>query len=145
VAQCRFITLLVWPRGYSQAGSREPFLQRLASAGNRLDAVYLDKELDGRMSEELWCRKSGEWQAEEQPIQVAIRLDSSAYISFHRILQFQRALQHGFPAIWMGGLVVSYNQGRQTIIFPTGCSGNSQHKQRSLRESSQQHTRLRTE
>src|SRR5271156_1423980 len=46
--------------------------QRLASVRNRLDQAYLDK-LDGRISEELWIRKSAEWQAEEQQIQMAIR------------------------------------------------------------------------
>jgi hypothetical protein len=52
VARYRFITLLVWPRGYSQAGSRERLLQRLSSIGNRLDPAYLDK-LHGKISEEL--------------------------------------------------------------------------------------------
>jgi site-specific DNA recombinase len=46
--------------------------QRLASVRNRLDQAYLDK-LDGKISEELWSRKSAEWQAEEQQIQMAIR------------------------------------------------------------------------
>jgi len=64
------IALLVWPRNYNQAGSRERLLQRLASVSNRLDRAYLDK-LDGKISQELWCRKSGEWQTEEQPIQMA--------------------------------------------------------------------------
>jgi site-specific DNA recombinase len=45
--------------------------QRLASVRNRLDQAYLDK-LDGKITEELWSRKSGEWQAEEQQIQMAI-------------------------------------------------------------------------
>jgi hypothetical protein len=45
--------------------------QRLASVRNRLDQAYLDK-LDGKITEELWRRKSGEWQAEEQQIQMAI-------------------------------------------------------------------------
>jgi site-specific DNA recombinase len=46
--------------------------QRLVSVRNRLDQVYLDK-LDGKISQELWIRKSAEWQAEEQQIQMAIR------------------------------------------------------------------------
>ena len=46
--------------------------QRLASVRNQLDQAYLDK-LDGKISEELWIRKSAEWRAEEQQIQMAIR------------------------------------------------------------------------
>jgi hypothetical protein len=46
--------------------------QRLASVRNRLDQAYLDK-LDSKITKELWSRKSGEWQAEEQQIQMAIR------------------------------------------------------------------------
>jgi site-specific DNA recombinase len=46
--------------------------QRLASVRNRLDQAYLDK-LDGKIAAELWSRKSAEWQAEEQQIQIAIR------------------------------------------------------------------------
>jgi hypothetical protein len=45
--------------------------QRLASVRNRLDQAYLDK-LDGKITEELWNRKSAEWQAEEQQIRMAI-------------------------------------------------------------------------
>jgi site-specific DNA recombinase len=50
----------------------ERLQQRLASVRNRLDQAYLDK-LDGKIAEELWSRKSGEWRAEEQQIQMAIR------------------------------------------------------------------------
>jgi site-specific DNA recombinase len=50
----------------------ERFQQRLASVRNRLDQAYLDK-LDGKIPEELWNRKSAEWQAEAQQIQMAIR------------------------------------------------------------------------
>jgi site-specific DNA recombinase len=46
--------------------------QRLAAVRSRLDQAYLDK-LDGKITQELWSRKSGEWQAEEQQIQMAIR------------------------------------------------------------------------
>jgi len=45
--------------------------QRLASVRNRIDHGYLDK-LDGKITEEMWNRKSPEWQAEEQQIQMAI-------------------------------------------------------------------------
>jgi site-specific DNA recombinase len=45
--------------------------RRLASVRNRLDQAYLDK-LDGKITEELWSRKSAEWQAEEQQIRMAI-------------------------------------------------------------------------
>ncbi len=46
--------------------------QRLTSVRNRLDQAYLDK-LDGKITEELRSRKSGERQAEEQQLQMAIR------------------------------------------------------------------------
>jgi hypothetical protein len=38
----------------------------------RLDAAHADK-LDGKISEEFWTRKSAEWQADEQQIQLAIQ------------------------------------------------------------------------
>jgi site-specific DNA recombinase len=37
--------------------------QRLVSVRNRLDQAYVDK-LDGEITEGLWSRKNGEWQAE---------------------------------------------------------------------------------
>jgi len=53
-------------------GQERRLQQRLACVRNRLDQAYLDK-LDGKITDELWNRKSGEWQAEEQQIQMAIR------------------------------------------------------------------------
>jgi hypothetical protein len=38
---------------------------------NRLDKAYTDK-LDGKITEELWSRKSAEWQTEEQQVRMAI-------------------------------------------------------------------------
>ncbi len=46
--------------------------QRLALVRSRLDRAYLDK-LDGKITEELWSRKSADWNAEEQQLQMAIR------------------------------------------------------------------------
>jgi hypothetical protein len=37
-----------------------------------MDQAYTDK-LDGKISEEFWSRKAGEWQAEEQQIQTALK------------------------------------------------------------------------
>lgn len=50
----------------------ERLQQRLASVRRRLDQAYLDK-LDAKISEEFWTRKSAEWQAEEQQIQLVIQ------------------------------------------------------------------------
>jgi site-specific DNA recombinase len=50
----------------------ERLRQRLAAVRHRLDTAYADK-LDGKISEEFWTRKSMEWQAEEQQIQMAIQ------------------------------------------------------------------------
>jgi len=57
--------------------------QRLAQVNRRMDQAYLDK-LDGRISQEFWSRKSGEWQAEEQQIR--------AYIQFLREARPERLL-----------------------------------------------------
>ncbi len=46
--------------------------QRLSAVRRRLDQAYLDK-VDGKISEEFWLRKSGEWLAEEQQIQLAMQ------------------------------------------------------------------------
>jgi site-specific DNA recombinase len=45
---------------------------RLTSVRNRMDQAYTDK-LDGKISEELWTRKSIEWQTEEQRILLALQ------------------------------------------------------------------------
>jgi site-specific DNA recombinase len=46
--------------------------QRLAQVHRRLDQAYQDK-LDGKITEELWERKSAEWQTEEQQIVASIQ------------------------------------------------------------------------
>jgi site-specific DNA recombinase len=46
--------------------------ERLALLRRRAEQIYLDK-LDGRVSEELWLRKSTEWQQEEQQVLMAIQ------------------------------------------------------------------------
>jgi site-specific DNA recombinase len=46
--------------------------QRLEQVNRRMDQAYLDK-LDGRISQEFWSRKSGEWQAEEEQIRASIQ------------------------------------------------------------------------
>ena len=64
--------------------------QRLASVRNRLDQAYLDK-LDGKITEELWSRKSAEWQAEEQQVQFAI--NGLAEIKPERMLDAVKILE----------------------------------------------------
>jgi site-specific DNA recombinase len=64
--------------------------QRLASVRSRLDQAYTDK-LDGKITEELWSRKSAEWQTEEQQIQMAIRALSE--IKPERMLNAVRILE----------------------------------------------------
>ena len=64
--------------------------QRVASVRSRLDQAYTDK-LDGKITEELWSRKSAEWQTEEQQIQMAIRALSE--IKPERMLDAVRILE----------------------------------------------------
>jgi Recombinase len=72
--------------------------QRLSSVLNRLDQAYLDK-LDGKISGELWIRKSAEWQAEEQHIQMAIR--EIAEIKPERMLDAVKILELGNKAYFL--------------------------------------------
>jgi site-specific DNA recombinase len=69
---------------------QERLQQRLGSVRNRLDQAYLDK-LDGKITEELWSRKSADWQVEEQQIQMAIRALSD--IKPERMLDAVRILE----------------------------------------------------
>ena len=50
----------------------ERLTQRLSQVQRRLDQAYQDK-LDGKISEEFWMRKSGEWQAEENQIRTSMQ------------------------------------------------------------------------
>jgi site-specific DNA recombinase len=50
----------------------ERLAQRLSQVHRRMDQAYQDK-LDGKISEEFWMRKSGEWQAEENQIQTLMQ------------------------------------------------------------------------
>src|SRR6266852_970696 len=49
---------------------QERLQERLALLRRRMEQIYLDK-LDGRVSEELWLRKSAEWQQGEQQVLMA--------------------------------------------------------------------------
>ncbi len=64
--------------------------QRLASVRSRLDQAYTDK-LDGKITEELWSRKSAEWQTEEQQVRMAI--GALAEIKPERMLVAARILE----------------------------------------------------
>jgi site-specific DNA recombinase len=46
--------------------------ERLGRLRQRVEQIYLDK-LDGKVSEELWVRKSAEWQQEEQQVLMAMQ------------------------------------------------------------------------
>lgn len=50
----------------------ERLANRLALVHRRMDQAYQDK-LDGKISEEFWTRKSGEWQGEESQIRVSLQ------------------------------------------------------------------------
>jgi DNA invertase Pin-like site-specific DNA recombinase len=73
-----------------QQEQRQRLQQRLASVRSRLDQAYMDK-LDGKITEEMWSRKSAEWQTEEQQIQMAIRALSE--IKPERMLDAVRILE----------------------------------------------------
>jgi site-specific DNA recombinase len=49
----------------------ERLQQRLDQVQRRMDRAYQDK-LDGKISEEFWMRKSGEWQEEEIQIRASM-------------------------------------------------------------------------
>jgi site-specific DNA recombinase len=53
---------------------------RLSAIRNRMDAAYVDK-LDGKIPEDFWGRKMGEWRAEEQQVKLAIERLAGAEIS----------------------------------------------------------------
>ncbi len=44
---------------------------RITLVRNRMDAAYADK-LDGKISEDFWLRKTGDWQMEEQQAKMAL-------------------------------------------------------------------------
>ena len=50
---------------------RLKLLQRITGIRNRMDQAYNDK-LDGKITPEYWERKSAEWQAEEQALQIEL-------------------------------------------------------------------------
>ncbi len=50
----------------------ERLANRLALVHRRMDQAYQDK-LDGKISEEFWTRKSGEWQGDESQIRVSLQ------------------------------------------------------------------------
>jgi len=50
----------------------EKLNERLGVVRHRIEQMYLDK-LDAKVSEELWLRKSAEWQQEEQQVMMAMR------------------------------------------------------------------------
>jgi site-specific DNA recombinase len=68
----------------------ERLQQRLSGVRRRIDQAYLDK-LDGKISEDFWLRKMGEWQGEERQILIAIQgLDE---IKPERVLDNVRILE----------------------------------------------------
>jgi hypothetical protein len=44
---------------------------RMTHIRNRMDAAYTDK-LDGKVTEDFWQRKMGEWQIEEHQVKMAL-------------------------------------------------------------------------
>jgi DNA invertase Pin-like site-specific DNA recombinase len=55
------------------AAQRERLGQRLATVRRRMDQAYSDK-LDGKIPEDFWDRKMGDWHSEEQQIRAAIAI-----------------------------------------------------------------------
>jgi len=70
---------------------RSRLQQRLSAIRRRIDGAYTDK-LDGKISEELWQRKSQEWNAEEQQIQMALNGLNYADAG-NRVMNAQRVLE----------------------------------------------------
>jgi site-specific DNA recombinase len=69
---------------------KERLNERLGLVRRRIEQMYLDK-LDGKVSEELWLRKSAEWQQEEQRVMMAMQGLENA--SPDRILDGARILE----------------------------------------------------
>ena len=63
---------------------------RLTALRHRLDQAYLDK-LDGKITEDFWNRKSGEWQSEER--QVLLAVESLEQPKPERMLDAMRTLE----------------------------------------------------
>ena len=55
---------------YKQQNTR--LQERLGLLCQRIEQIYMDK-LDGKVSEDLWVRKSAEWQREEQQVMMAMQ------------------------------------------------------------------------
>jgi site-specific DNA recombinase len=56
----------------AKKAQRQKLDQRLAAVRKRVDQAYMDK-LDGKVSEDFWQRKTGEWQLEEQQVLMALQ------------------------------------------------------------------------
>lgn len=68
----------------------ERLRQRLAQVQRRFDQAYQDK-LDGKISEEFWLRKSGEWQEEET--QIRAQMLASDAVGPERLLDGAKILE----------------------------------------------------
>jgi site-specific DNA recombinase len=91
----------------------ERLQQRLSSVRHRIDQAYMDK-LDGKISEDFWQRKTGEWQLEEQQIMMAIRGLEEA--SPEQLLTAKRTLELANKAYF---LYVTQNPAEQAKLLKT--------------------------
>ena len=96
-------TFLLNDDGRQQAAlsaQRDRVRDRLSALRSRLDQSYVDK-LDGRITEDLWTRKSEEWRAEEQ--RLCTELVSLEQPKTERLLDGVRILElaHKSPFLYL--------------------------------------------
>jgi site-specific DNA recombinase len=102
------------------SAERTRFESRLTGIRNRIDAAYIDK-LDGKISEEFWCRKTGEWTLEEHQVKLALDGLANAATS-DRALDAQRLFELANKAYL---LYVSQDSGEKAKLLRMMCSNFS--------------------
>ena len=93
---------------------------RLTAIRNRMDAAYTDK-LDGKIPEEFWERKMGEWRIEEQQVKTAID-GLAATETGDRVLDAQRVFELANKAHL---LYISQDSGEKAKLLKMLCSNFS--------------------
>ena len=107
--------------------------QRLAIVRRRMDQAYSDK-LDGKIPEDFWDRKMGDWRTEEQQIREAIAgaEDSDS----DRLLNAQRCLELANKAYFLYVRQNSTEQAKLLRMVLLNCSidaASLYHLQKALR------------
>ena len=97
----------------------ERLQKRLAGVRSRIDQSYVDK-LDGMISENLWLRKSSEWQQEEQ--QILLALNGLEEATPDRALTASRIIELANKAYFLYLRQNPAEQGKLLKIVLSNCS-----------------------